>query len=146
MLHVGARSAARHLAQQGAPEAEALLTRWGRLHAVRSTLSLGAFASFFISGRAAAQAHLGPLHDVGPVVAGHQGRGTDDLAAWVWQPATSGRPRLDAVQDAREQFSERDRPADPARECRAEQNQSHCAPLTIFHQKRLDPIPQAATR
>jgi len=33
---------------KGSPEAEALLARWGRLHAVRSVLSLVAFASFLI--------------------------------------------------------------------------------------------------
>src|SRR5437667_12579557 len=33
---------------KASPEAEALLARWGRLHAVRSALSLVAFASFLI--------------------------------------------------------------------------------------------------
>ena len=33
---------------KGSPEAEALLARWGRLHAVRSALSFVAFASFLI--------------------------------------------------------------------------------------------------
>jgi len=33
---------------KASPEAEALLARWGRLHAVRSTLSFVAFASFLI--------------------------------------------------------------------------------------------------
>jgi hypothetical protein len=33
---------------RASPEVEALLARWGRLHAVRSALSLVAFASFLI--------------------------------------------------------------------------------------------------
>jgi len=33
---------------KASPEAEALLARWGRLHAVRSAMSLVAFASFLV--------------------------------------------------------------------------------------------------
>ena len=33
---------------KGSPEAQALLARWGRLHAVRSALSLVAFASLLV--------------------------------------------------------------------------------------------------